>query len=149
MLQYMTGQLINATHTNINEKVKLTANTGMALLDTANPNLDGAGNIQTVLIGASNGTIIKNVTIQSRDSITRGMIRFYISDNSTFTRIIDEVDVPARQQTGTQDCWSITYETEWYLKSGYYLMASTEQGEKFCVVAEGLDMSYPTSLNGL
>jgi hypothetical protein len=145
----MTGQLINATENNINEKVKLTANTGMALLNTANPNLDGAGNIQTVLIGASNGTKIKNVTIQGSGSCTRGMIRFYLSDNSTFTRIIDEVDVPARQQTGTQDCWSITYETEWYLQSGDYLKASTENSESFCVIAEGLDMSYPTSLNGI
>jgi hypothetical protein len=149
MLHYQTGQLLHPTETNINEKVKYTANTGMALLQTGNSNLDGSGDIYTVLIGASNGTLIKTITIQARGNTTRGMIRFFIGDNSTFTRIIDEVEVLARQQTATQDCWSITYETDWYLKAGYYLIATTENTENFCVIAEGLDMSYPTSLNGL
>jgi hypothetical protein len=150
MLHYQTGQLLSPSETNINEKVKYTANTGMALLQTGNSNLDGTGTVYSVLTAASNGTLIKSITIQARGTTTRGMIRFYIADDELFyTRIIDEVEVPARIQSGTQDCWTITYETNWYLKAGLYLKASTEKTEDFCVIAEGLDMSYPTSLNGL
>ncbi|HWY13299.1 MAG TPA: hypothetical protein VN026_18350 [Bacteroidia bacterium] len=148
MLHYQTGQLLVPTETNINEKVQYTANTGMALLATGNSALDGSGTVYTVLTAASNGTRIARVTIQGRGTTTRGMIRFFIGDNSTFTRIIDEVDVPARIQSGTQDCWSITYDTDWCLKSGYILVATTENTENFCVIAEGLDYAYP-ALNGI
>jgi hypothetical protein len=148
MLHYQTGQLISATETNINEKVKYTANTGTVAISTANTNLDGTGTISTVLTAASNGTLITDITITATGTTTRGMIRFFISDGS-FTRIIDEVDVPARTQSATQSAWSISYETNWYLKAGYTLGVSTEKAEGFSVMAEGLDMSYPTSLNGL
>lgn len=149
MLQYLTGQALSRTEININEKVNYTANTGMALLTTGNSNLDGTGNIFTVLTASSNGTLIKKITILARGTTTRGMIRFYIGDGGTFTRIIDEVDVPARVQSGIQDCWNIVHDTDWYLKAGYLLIASTQNTENFCVIAEGFDMSYPTSLNGL
>lgn len=148
MLHYQTGQLLNPTETNINEKVKYAANTGMALLSTANSNLDGTGTIETILTAENNGTLIKSITIQARGTTTRGMVRFFLSDNSFF-RIIDEVEIPACIQSATQECFYISYETNICLLAGYSLRASTEKSENFCVIAEGLNYTYPTSLNGL
>ena len=93
--------------------------------------------------------MVKTITIKAAGTITRGMIRFFIGDGYTFTRIIDEVDVPASVQSGTQETWNITYEVDWYLKASWILSASTQNAENFSVTAEGLDMSYPTSLNGI
>lgn len=149
MLNYLTGQALVPTETNINDKVKYTANNGIAVLTTANPNLNGTGTIETVLTAGANGTLITEITIQAFGTVTRGMIRFFIYNGSSFTRIIDEVDVPARIQSGTQEAFSISYETNWCLQAGYSLMASTENSENFIVTAQGMDYAYPTSLNGL
>jgi hypothetical protein len=148
MLNYPTSQLLVATETNIDEKVKYTANTGIVAISTANSSLTG-GTIGSVLTAGENGTLITSVTIKATGNTTRGMIRFFIADSETFTRIIDEVDVPARIQSATQDTFCITLETNWCLKSSWVLGASTEKGEGFVITAEGLDYSYPTSLNGL
>ena len=149
MLQYQTGQLLNPTETNINEKVKYTANTGTAALSTANPNLDGTGTIATVITAASNGTLLKTCTIKALGNTTRGIVRFFIGDGGGFTRIIDEVDIPAIIQSSKQEAFSISYDMDWCLKAGYTIGASTEKAENFAITIEGLDYSYPTSLNGL
>lgn len=149
MLHYLTGEALVKTETNINEKVKYTANTGTGLLSTANPNLDGSGTIVSLLIAGGNGTLINEITIKALGNTTRGMVRFFIGDSETFTRIIDEVDIPARVQYSTQDTFTICLETNWCLKAGYVLGASTEKAESFAVTVQGLDYSYPTSLNGL
>lgn len=149
MLHYLTGEALVKTETNINEKVKYTANTGIGLLSTANSNLDGTGTIVSLLTAGSNGTLIKEINIKAAGTTTRGMIRFFISDGATFTRIIDEIDIPARVQSSTQETFSISLETNWCLKSGYILSGSTEKAENFAVTVFGLDYSYPSNINGL
>lgn len=149
MLNYTTGQALNHTFSNINEKVNYTANTGNGLLTTANSNLDGTGSTVTILTGASNGTLIKTITIKATGTTTRGMIRLFVSNPGVFIRLIDEVDVPAIVQSGIQPSWGITYEVNWYLESSFALLASTQNSENFIVTAQGLDASYPAGLNGL
>jgi hypothetical protein len=144
MLQYQTGELIYSSENNINEKVNYTANMSIAAISTANTNLDGTGSISTLITAASNGTLVTDINITATGTTTRGMIRFFIGDGGGFTRIIDEVDVPAITQLSTQKAFNIAYETNWYLKAGYTLGVSTEKSEGFSVIAEGLDMSYPT-----
>ena len=148
MLHYLTGEALVKTETNINETAKYTANTGTGLLSTANPNLDGSGTIVSLLTAGGNGTIINEIIIKAEGNTTRGMIRFFIGDGETFTRIIDEVEIPARVQFSKQDTFSITLETNLCLKSSYVLGASTEKAENFAVTVQGLDYSYPTNLNG-
>lgn len=145
----LNDQLLNRTRSNIDQKVQYTANSGTVAISTANTNLDGTGTLGTVLTAASNGTLIKTITIKATGTTTRGMIRLYIGDGSTFTRIIDEVDVPARIQSSKQSTFCITYDVNWSLKAGYLLYASTEKAEGFVVTALAMDYAYPTSLNGL
>lgn len=149
MLHYLTGEAIVPTETNINEKVRYAAITGAGSLSTANTNLDGSGTIVTLLQASGNGTLIQNIYIKAAQTTTRGMIRFFIADGETFTRIIDEVDVPARVQYNTQDTWEITLETNWYLQAGMFFGASTEKGESFKITVDALEMTYPEYLNGL
>jgi hypothetical protein len=145
MLRYLTGQALSATETNINERVNYTANTGTALLSTANSNLDGTGTKATVLTPASNGTLIKTITVKGRGNVTRGMVRLFLTNTELGTSVLlDEIDIPGVAQTGTQDAFEIVYEVNYYLAAGTYtLTASTEKAENFIVVAEGLDMTYP------
>ncbi len=128
---------------NINERAKYTANTGQVLISTANTNVNGTGTIGTVITGASNGTLIKKITIQARGNTTKGMIRFYIyNPYSGLHYSLDETDVPATIQSGTQPAWSITYDVDYYIQDQLSLMASTEKGETFAITAEGLNYTY-------
>jgi hypothetical protein len=52
-------------------ETQYTANTGMVKISTANSNLDGSGTLGTVLTGASNGTLIKTVTVKATSNTVR------------------------------------------------------------------------------
>lgn len=140
-----TGSALKPTDvtTNINERAKYTANIGQAVISTANSNINGTGTIATLITGASNGTLVKKITIQARGTTTKGMIRFYVYNpyNTTYY-IIDETHVPAVIQSGTQQAWSITYDVDYDIQSTLSLAVSTQNAETFVVTAEGLDFAY-------
>lgn len=129
------------------ESTKYTANTGAVLVSTANNRLDGTGTIGTVLTSAGdNGTIIQSIVIKSIVSTTPGMIRIFLYDGSSLTKLLTEVPVPYLTKSGTAHSFSyqidfqgrgFALETDWVLK------ASTEIAESFNVIAEGLDWEYP------
>lgn len=49
------------------ESTNYTANTGMQTVSTANSNLDGTGTLSSAIVtGASNGTVIKSITIKAQ-----------------------------------------------------------------------------------
>ncbi|HYG53369.1 MAG TPA: hypothetical protein VD905_20870 [Flavobacteriales bacterium] len=118
----------------------------MVKISTANTNLDGTGTLGTVITGASNGTLIKNVYIKATDtgnaSIAQGMIRLFIYDGSANTRLLMEIDVPNASQSSTDPSWETCIPLNYHLKSGYVLKASTQNADNFNVVAEGLDYAY-------
>jgi hypothetical protein len=132
---------------NINERAKYTANTGMALISVANPNLDGTGAMEAVIAGASNGTLVKTITVKGIQSVTRGMVRLFVngfSGGTPFTILIDEIDVPSVDQSAIQQAFEIKYELDYYLLAGNTIYASTENDESFTVTATGLDFTYPS-----
>ncbi len=128
---------------NINERAKYTANTGNTVISTANTNVNGTGTIGTVITAASNGTLIKEITIQAQTNVTKGMIRLYVyNPYSTTYYLIDEVEVPAQIKSGTSPAFAITYELDYYLNPALSLAASTQNAESFSVTAYGLDFTY-------
>lgn len=132
--------------TNINERAKYTANTGMALISVANPYLDGTGDIQAVITGASNGTLVKTITVKGIMSTTRGMVRLFMngfSGGAGFTILIDEIDIPAVIKSGIAESFEISYDLDYFLASGNTIYASTQNDESFTVIADGLDFTYP------
>lgn len=127
------------------ESANYTANTGIGQVATANSNLDGTGTLGTVLTGASNGTNIQSVTVKSIVSTSAGMIRLFIN-NGVANYLYSEIPVPAVTKSSTAHSYSareIFGGNDFALQSGHILKASTQVGETFNVIAEGLDWAYP------
>ncbi|MEO5642030.1 MAG: hypothetical protein ABIQ40_08485 [Bacteroidia bacterium] len=125
-------------------ETQYTANTGCATISTANTNLDGTGTLGTVLTAASNGTLIKSVTIKAQVSTTAGMVRLFVSGGGA-TELIAEIEVPAVTKSATDPSFENYMEINYALKSGYILKASTVNAEAMNVIAEGLDWAYYTT----
>lgn len=126
----------------INERAKYTANTGIALLSTANGELDGSGTLGTVLTAASSGTLIKTITINAITDTSEGMIRLFIYDGGSITKLIEEFQIPPSKKSGTYSSYKASYNVNYNLKSGYIMKASTQNAESFVVIVEGLDWAY-------
>lgn len=128
------------------EETQYTANTGMQTISTANSNLDGTtGTYSSAIItGASNGTLIKTITIKAQTNTTQGMVRLFINDGST-NRLISEIEIPAVTKSATDPAFEITIPVDYALESGWLLKASTEKAETFNVIAEGLNWAYYTT----
>lgn len=126
-------------------ETQYTANTGCVTISTANTNLDGTGTLGTVLTAASNGTLIKSVIIKAQVSTTQGMIRLFVSGGGA-TELIAEIEVPAVTKSSVDPSYECYLELNYALKSGYILKASTQIGEAFNVIAEGLDWAYYASV---
>lgn len=127
-------------------ETQYTANTGMQNIATANSNLDGSGTLSSAIItGAANGTLIKTVTIKATVNTTQGMVRLYLYDG-TNTRLVSEVEIPAVTKSATDPAFGIRIPLDFALdKDTWSLKASTEKGESFNIIAEGLDWAYYTT----
>ncbi len=125
------------------EETQYTGNSGVAILTTANSNLNGTGTLATILTGASNGTLIKNLFIKLRVTSTSGMVRFYIDDaTGSNIRLLTEVKVPARAQASTSTTFEARIPINFCLKAGYILKASIQNAQSTIVYAEGLNWAY-------
>lgn len=124
------------------EETQYTANTGMVTISTANSNLDGSGTISAAIItGASNGTLIKTVTVKAQGNTTQGMVRLFIYDG-TNTKLVAEIETPAVTKSATDPSFEIIIPVDFALKVNWSLKASTEKGETFNVIAEGMNWAY-------
>lgn len=123
------------------EETQYTANTGFTTLTTANPNLDGSGTLGTVLTAASNGTLIKSITVSSNGDSTDGMVRLFIYDG-TNTRLFMEIPILAVDSSSVNPRFAVQISLDFTLKTGYILKASTENTASLNVIAEGLDWTY-------
>jgi len=127
------------------ESTKYIANTGLGQVSTANTFRDGSGTFGNVLTAASNGTNIQTVTIKATGSPAAGIVRLFIFDGTT-NFLMSEIPVVATTQSGTAHSFSrrvLFGGNDFALKSGYLLRASTEIGNTFNVIAEGMDWTYP------
>lgn len=122
-----------------NNNVKYTSNTSYAVVDTANPNLDGSGTLSTVLTAGLSGCIINQVSIKATGNTQQGMIRLFI-DDGTSSFLYTEIRVRASTQTEVEKSYSAVFVTPIRLKNGYSLKASTQEGDTFTVVASGMNM---------
>jgi len=123
-------------------ETQYTANNGMQNISTANTNLNGTGDISDAIItGDSNGTLVEFITVHATGTTTEGMVRIFIYDG-TNTRLAFEVAIPAITPTGTVPAFGIRIPVSFALEDTWSLKASTEKGESFNVIAEGLDWTY-------
>ncbi len=130
------------------ESTNFTANTGMAVISTANSNLDGTGTLGTILTaGASasgwKGTRIENISFKATGNVTKGMIRLFINGGGT-TNLLTEIPVPLLTKSATEPSFMFTTNLGGFeLQADYILKASTENAESFAIVVEGNDWKYP------
>ena len=123
---------------------KFHANTGLAIVNTANANLDGTGALALVLTGAAasgtagGGTVVKSVTIKSTQATSQGMIRFFKFESSSYW-LIKEVVVPVTTPTTIIPSFGVTVNLNITLQIGESLYASTQNSESFNIIADGLD----------
>ncbi len=127
---------------NYTDYSQLTAQTGIANISTANPNLDGTGTMAQLLTGAAKGTIINSLIVKATQTVSQGMVRFFIR-NSGSTQLLSEVVVPATTPTAVQPSFEARVSCAVNLAAGNQLWVSTEKGESFNVIAEALDWEYP------
>ena len=123
---------------------KYTANTGVAEVSVANAKLNGTGTVATILTAASNGTLIKTVSIKSEVALDAGnIIRLFVYDGAS-TFLLKEILIrPTGGGAGSVfSTFSTTIPLNFPLKSGYILMASTDLAKKTSIIAEGLDWAY-------
>lgn len=125
-------------------ETQYTANTGMVKISTANSNLDGSGTLGTVLTGASNGTLIKTVTVKATGNTSQGMVRLFVYDGSN-NRLLREIQVPPITASATDPSFEVAFKMDYILESGFVLKASTQNADPFNIVAEGLDFGYYAS----
>lgn len=144
---YLSNSLQYVYKSQIGERAKYTANTGMAEMSVANSNLDGSGTLYTVLQSNSlNGTLIETITLKGLKSMTRGMVRLYIETNDAtpLIDIVSEIEIPAISQNSIQESFAISIAVDFMLQYQYKLRASMQNGsENMVVIAEGLGISYP------
>lgn len=127
-------------------ETQYTANTGMVTISTANTNLDGTGTLSAAIItGASNGTLIKTVTVKAQSTISeQGTVRLFVYDG-TNTKLITEIGISSKTQSSTDPAFEISVPVDFNLKSGWSLKASTAKNQTFNVIVEGLDWAYYTT----
>lgn len=130
---------------------KLTAGNGIVNIATANPNLDGTGQLGTVFTAGQNGAIVKSVIIKATAPVTTGMVRLYINKpNPAATILYKEVQIPVTPvlnntptPTPVLPMYEIKLDGDLKLEAGAVLMASTQVGDSFNVIAEYSDWEYP------
>lgn len=123
------------------EETQYTANTGIVIISAANSTINGAGTIYTVLTPASEGTLVKAVHIKAVGNTTEGMIRLYVKHSSS-KRLFKEVKIPAVTSSSIDPTFETTVDLGLSLTSGVLLYASTEKGETFNIIAEGMNWAY-------
>lgn len=129
------------------ESTNYTANTGNAVISTANSNLDGTGTLGTVLTAGASGSgwkgcLIESITVKATVSTNYGMVRIFLFDG-TNTKLLTEVEVPAVTKSSVAQSFSAVLPLGFELQAGWSIKASTQLAESFVVTAEGLDWTYP------
>lgn len=128
---------------------QVSAVTGVGVVSTANPNLDGSGSIVPIFaassVGNSKGTLIKNITIKALQSTSiNGMIRVFLSaDGGATFSLMREVPVPQTTQSGFDPSFKQVIEMNFNLQAGHIIGVSTQNSESFGVTVEAESWSYP------
>ncbi len=128
-------------------ETQYTANTGLTQITTANASLTGSGTLNTtiwsVITGASNGTLVKSITVKSIATTAEGMVRIFLFDGAN-TRLLEEIHIPANVPSATNPAFEYTWNCDFKLKATNELRVTTQVTNTFNIIADGLDWAYFT-----
>ena len=125
-------------------ETQYTANTGMVTISTANTALDGSGDMDLLITGGANGTLIKTITVKAQTNTVQGMVRIFINRHP-FTYLIKEIEVSAVTKSASDPAFEVVVPMNFSLKSNDKLLVSTEKNDTFNVIAEGYNWAYYTT----
>ena len=114
-------------------------------LSAANTNRNGTGTIVDCFDAhATNGSIVRKITIQATVTTTAGMVRLFVAIGGT-TYLYREISVSAITASGTVAAFNAQvtlYDANsdgLVLPAGAKIRASTNAAEAFNVIVEGMD----------
>lgn len=138
----ISGANIDGTGFMLGERVKYTSIIGMAIISTANSNLNGTGTIADLISGGY--CLVKRITIKAQGNTTKGMVRIFHRDTGSVTRLLREVEIPAITQSAQDQTLIAVIDEPFFLgsHSSNRLRVSTEKAETFIVTAEALVFSF-------
>ncbi len=123
----------------------ITPRLAMVRISTSNANRDGTGTIGDVCIGGTNGTRVDRIVVEAISTTTAGMVRLYINDGGSNTRLWYEIPVSAITPSGTVQAFRAIVTTPdpltplLVLPASYVLRASTVNAESFDVIGHAGD----------
>jgi hypothetical protein len=120
----------------------VTPRIGMGTVSVANANRDGiTGTYVDIIVGASTGTRVAEIVIQSTVTTTAGMVRLFITDGVS-TRMFDEVAVVAATVSANVKGArvSTTYNNLILPNQNWKIIASTHNAHSIDVFALGADL---------
>lgn len=118
-----------------------TASMSFGIVNTANANVNGTGSVITIITGGASGTLVKSLIVKSITNTAVGMIRIYVSTGAG-TNLLMELNVPPVTKSSRDPAYYNIIPLNYTLASGEVLLASTEVGNTFNVIAEAFDISY-------
>lgn len=132
----------------LSDTTQYEAQNGVGKLSVANPNLNGTGTIVSLIQASTVGSgwlgeKIAKIHLKATGSTTPGMLRLYIQDAGSTTKLFSEIPVPASTPTAISTSFErvITYQN-FYLQTGFKIMGSTQNAESFVAVIEGMLFKY-------
>lgn len=98
--------------------------------------MGGTTAIGTLLLAAgASGTRIDDITIQAAATSTSGMVRFFISNGSTYSILLKEVQVSPVIVSGIQPAFTTSLSNlAWVIPSGMQLRATSETANAINII---------------
>lgn len=137
---FTSNSLTYVFKSEIGQRVKYTANTGMVVAALGNTSLTGSGDTSTLLTPGTNGTLVRTISIKAIQTSTRGMIRLFTVEGPK-TCLLKEIEIPAQTIGAVDTSFEVEFIANWFISNT--LKVASENSESFVVFAEGLDVSYP------
>ena len=121
-----------------------TSQTGIAVISTANANLDGSGSMAILIAGRDNGLSVNSITIKAITDTTQGMIRIFLSkDNGSTKQLFKEIAIPATTKSDVVPALQMTLYLDLVVADGIEVYVSTEVAETFIIIADATTWLYP------
>jgi hypothetical protein len=110
------------------------ANTGLAKVSIANPNLDGTGTVTTLLVAGGDGCQINHISVKACQSTSIGMVRLFINDGIN-SYLFKEVNIPEMVASKVENAFQVILHENLYLQPNHSILAATENAESFDLIA--------------
>jgi len=128
----------------VGSSLELHPNSAVNVVNTSNSSLDGTGTCSKIITASADyaGLILSALAIKAQQSVSPGMVRFFIQDKSSGNLFLfNEVSIPStiRNEHLSSFQYSVLQNGSYCIAPEFSIWASTENSEFFTIIAEGSD----------